>query len=870
MNERDWSPLVKSGVLFLFACAYLAAGSLLEEQIGRMVIALSLFPIVAAGWLFGGYGGILAGVLVVFPNILLIHYLENVSAVEIVNREFIIGNALLILLGGITGRVREEFVKAKKTERLLRSRERFFSLLNQITHSIIASQTLEELPIKQLAQDFTSLMEADDYYITRWDAKKQLAIPVASTAQLDIPFQEIQVLPRHKTLTASAFEANSVIVADDLGNTPYLSPDLAAQLPAKSALCAPLMVGETRIGAVIIAHRKPHVFNEEEKRNASQAGEQIALALLNARQEEELKKQLRESEALAKIARALSESERIGLANVLELIAASAKELIAGTHQSVIHTLDSDNKMLTPEAAVGFENPSESRAKMRLGEGIAGQAVVNRETINITDVQTDPRFLNLGVPVQFRSLLVTPIISGERLLGTISVQSGEPHAFSKNEMRLLHTLGIQAAIAIDNARLIDTTRQSLREMNALYHISRGLLALEANELLTDAVDLLQNNLDYYHVQVFVVEPETGDLILKAASGETGKGLVDRKHRVRAGSGIVGYVAETGAPFFTNNVDEAVFFQYDPHLPETRAEMAIPLRKDEKLYGVLDIQQTAPKTFSPLDQQLVTAVADQLSVALHKADLYENLQNALQQEKSMRSQLVQNERLAIMGRLLASVSHELNNPLQAIQNALFLLKEEKGISPMGLKDLEIVLAESERMAGLVERLRDTYRPPQAEDLQPTLLNDIIEDVYALIATHLRKNEVAFEFRPDHELPAITAQPDQIRQVTLNLLMNAVEAMPSGGRLTAATRYLREAKEVLLSVSDTGVGIPSAILPLIFDPFVTNKKRGTGIGLTISHDIVVKHGGRIVAENDPGGSGATFKVWLPIASPAVEAK
>jgi signal transduction histidine kinase len=334
-----------------------------------------------------------------------------------------------------------------------------------------------------------------------------------------------------------------------------------------------------------------------------------------------------------------------------------------------------------------------------------------------------------------------------------------------------------------------------------------------------------------------------------------------KHEVQPGSGIVGYVAETRSPFFTNDVDKVVFFMYDPYLPETRAEMAVPVQNDRRLYGILDIQQTAEKPFTKRDEQLVITVADQIAVALQKAELYEDLQTALQQEKATRNQLIQNERLVVMGRLLASVSHELNNPLQAIQNALFLLKEEKGMSEQGRNDLEIVIAESERMAGMIERLRNTYRLPQAEDLQPTHINNIVEDVYALLATHLRKNRVAFEFHPDQSLPVIHALPDQIRQILLNLMVNAVEAMPEGGTLIVDSGHLADTNEILISISDTGAGISPVILPFIFDPFVTNKKRGTGLGLTITHDIIIKHRGRIVAENRPQGTGAVFKVWLP---------
>jgi signal transduction histidine kinase len=349
--------------------------------------------------------------------------------------------------------------------------------------------------------------------------------------------------------------------------------------------------------------------------------------------------------------------------------------------------------------------------------------------------------------------------------------------------------------------------------------------------------------------------------MRAGSGKIGAQLKACGHRIAAGDGIVGYTAETGTSFFTNNVDDVVSFTRNPLLPDTKSELAVPVKADGTILGMLDIHQAPPKYLSHRDIQLVSAVADQLSVALQKANLYENLQISLQQEKAMRNQLMQNERLAVMGRLLATVSHELNNPLQAIQNALFLLKEETNFSPQARQDLEIVLAESERMANMIERLRATYRPIQVEDFIPTQVNNLIEDVYALISTHLRHNQIVFEFQPDPELPAIPALADQIRQVVLNLLMNAVESMTTGGKLTVSTALLRDTNEILLSVSDTGKGIPDDLLPNIFEAFVTDKQRGTGLGLTISYDIVMKHHGRITAENNLY-EGALFKVWLPV--------
>ncbi|HKY53784.1 MAG TPA: ATP-binding protein, partial [Anaerolineales bacterium] len=144
-----------------------------------------------------------------------------------------------------------------------------------------------------------------------------------------------------------------------------------------------------------------------------------------------------------------------------------------------------------------------------------------------------------------------------------------------------------------------------------------------------------------------------------------------------------------------------------------------------------------------------------------------------------------------------------------------------------------------------------------------LNSLIEDVYALISTHMRQKEIVFEFFPDPALPIVSGLSDQIRQVVLNLFLNSIEIMKPGGRLTVQTRGLAQKNEVFFSVKDTGPGIDPEILPKIFDPFITSKHTGTGLGLTITHDIIEQHHGRIQAENNTDGQGgATFKVWLPV--------
>ncbi len=847
-------------VLSLSAILYLVGAIFLFKYFGLAITTLSGIPVITAAYFFGIPGGIIMSIAVIATNTLLIAYVQNVPWGLINWYDFALGSVLIFAIGISIGLIKNKYDEYRKIVSQLRSRERFLELLNDMTHAITTAQSFEEMA-KTLTNDITTLLDADSCYITRWNPIKEQVFPVATNNTTNLNFLELEYPKGEQNLTVKALTENRIIVTEDASNSPDVSPTLISNFPEKSFISIPLNYGGHKLGAAVVGFAEQHQFTKEELERAEQAGNQIALAVWNMQQESELQRGLREMQSLAYISLALSETERIGLDNVLHLIVRSAKDLIANSEQAVIHLLNEKEQALVSAAVIGYTELEGGKRNIRLGEGVAGQVMLSGETINIADVRTDSRFIKLGVEPTYRSLLVTPVRSGEQKLGTISIQSSQPYAFTPNDLTLLSQFGTQAAIAIENANLLENTKQALKEANALYRVNKGLVAsLDPDDLLQDTVELLQKNFGYHYVQIYVADPDNKNFIMRAGSGKIGAQLRARGHQLAPGEGIVGYTAETGAAFFTNNVDDVVSFVRNPLLPDTKSELAVPVKIGREILGLLDIHQVPPKYLSQRDLQLVNAVADQLAVALQKADLYETLQISLQQEKAIRSQLMQNERLTVMGRLLATVSHELNNPLQAIQNALFLLKEETNISLQGKQDLDIVLAESERMASMIGRLRDTYRPTQAEDFQPTQINNLVEDVYALVSTHLRHNQITFEFRPDPEIPFIPALADQLRQVVLNLLMNASEAMKNGGRICVCTEYQRETGEIMLTVSDTGPGIPIKILSTIFEAFVTDKQSGTGLGLTITYDIVMKHRGRITAENNRD-QGATFKVWLP---------
>ena len=832
---------------------------------------LICIPVVITGWFYYWRAGIFACLIATLINLILIQaYLGNADTMP----GLAIGTVFLLVVSFGIGYLREMIEKQYQRGRLIQSEERFLTLLGIIIKKILEHNSWSAIDednsnylFFEILHYLTNLFVADSGHLIRWDGASARAVLIASTNVTEIPSAPNELDPSESRIAEQALQTGRILAIEDLSKSAYSTSACEVVHPGgriQSALCIPLMVKEYKLGAAVMAYQTPHHFTQEEIIYAERISHQVALALWGLRQDQINAKQLNETLIMMKIGRALSETEKIGVDTVLQLIVDSAQQLIPKAEKTIIHLLDKDDQILVPQATSGFpsrENTT-SRLKMHKGNGAAGQVLRDGITVNIADVHTDPRFLQADIKPTYCSLLVAPVQTAGKQLGTISVESEEPHAFSEHEAELLHALGNQAAIAIENTRLFETISQNLEELSALYHINQRLVAsLETDVLIKEVVDLLQQSFHYYHVQVYLIDSEVRDSVLRQGSSEIGSKLKRIGHRLLAGEGIVGHVAYTSKPFFTNDVDKVVFFVRNPFLPETKSELAVPIKIDEEVLGVLDIQQKPPHRLTDRDLRIAGAVAEQMAVALQKANLYANLQTALEHEQTMRSHLLQSERLALMGKLLASVSHELNNPLQTIQNALFLIRDELQHSGINLQELDIISSEMDRMVTLLERLRSTYRPLHPDEFTPVQINDIIEDVFKLISTHLRHKNISFEFHPDPDLPIVMGLADHLKQVALNLFINAVDAMPQGGNLCVDTYALPGMNEVVFSVMDNGTGIELDLLPRIFDPFVTSKRTGTGLGLTITHEIVEQHRGRIQAESLSEG-GAKFTVWLPV--------
>ncbi|HET6846673.1 MAG TPA: ATP-binding protein, partial [Anaerolineales bacterium] len=237
---------------------------------------------------------------------------------------------------------------------------------------------------------------------------------------------------------------------------------------------------------------------------------------------------------------------------------------------------------------------------------------------------------------------------------------------------------------------------------------------------------------------------------------------------------------------------------------------------------------------------------------------------LRAQQNAESRLVQAAKLVAVGEMAAGVAHELNNPLTTVSGFAELLLDETPIDAPYRADLEMVLHEAHRARSVVRRLLDFARQGETARARADI-NEIVQDVLALMTHFIHTSGVQLELDLGEDLPWIAIDGNQMKQVLLNLLHNALHAMPGGGQLRVVTRLRsKDGRDwIFVEVADNGIGMEPSEIGRIFDPFYTTRAEsgGTGLGLSVTYGIVTDHGGTIEVQSQRG-SGSTFAVWLPV--------
>jgi two-component system sensor histidine kinase HydH len=387
--------------------------------------------------------------------------------------------------------------------------------------------------------------------------------------------------------------------------------------------------------------------------------------------------------------------------------------------------------------------------------------------------------------------------------------------------------------------------------------------LQLDSLLDRAVRLVQESFGYHHVALFIVDLERGELVMRARAGDYAT-LFPRDHRIRLDQGMVGWVGRHGENLLANDVRaESRYVNFFPDLIPTQSELSVPIQVNGELLGVLDVQSPLLDAFDENDVIVIETLAHQVAVAIENARLYEAVQQELVERKQMEQYLLRTERLAAMGHMAAALAHEINNPLQAIRSNLELALDF-GLEPGEREEyLHIVRQEIERLAEITRRVRSFAQPP--DDTRYSVgIAQLVEETLALVGRQLKQAHVRATTDLPPDLPAVYVAPTQIVQVLVNLVINAIEAMPDGGHLHVTARV--DGGMLVLSLTNDGPPIPPEYVGYVFDAFFTTKPGGTGLGLAISDSIVRKHGGTISVENLSGDRGVAFHVTMPTSRAA----
>jgi signal transduction histidine kinase/predicted GIY-YIG superfamily endonuclease len=483
-------------------------------------------------------------------------------------------------------------------------------------------------------------------------------------------------------------------------------------------------------------------------------------------------------------------------------------------------------------------------------------------------------------------------------LGTATRENGETEAetagipltaqsqtamISEHESRTRVTTGIPMAAQSQTIVPFDS-------LSILVEVGAALCGtLHLRDLLGAMMKRVREVLDAEACSVMLLDEPTQTLRWEVALGE-GAGKLQTLS-VPIGQGISGRVAATGAVIRIEDAYNDPRWQGHKYDQETgittRSILCVPIRARERIIGIIQVLNRRSGPFTDADQQLLEALAGMGGVAIENARLYENLEEKVQQRtveltgaladlREAQSQLVQSEKMAALGDLVAGVAHEINTPLGAVASntdlvvrALNKVKESLADPALSVKagtfiDKAASMAEVSREAcrrigAIVKSLRNFARLDEAER-KPADLHEGLDSTLTL-AAHLMKGRITVQ-RDYGQLPQVDCYANQLNQVFLNVLVNAAHAIEGTGEITIRTRQATP-DSVTIEIRDTGSGIPAENLAKIFNPGFTTKGVGvgTGLGLAITYRIVENHHGKIEVESEVG-RGTTFRITLPV--------
>ena len=541
----------------------------------------------------------------------------------------------------------------------------------------------------------------------------------------------------------------------------------------------------------------------------------------------------------------------------LQLVVSEAVRLVRAGSGSV--ALVNPGGFLEIEAAHGLP-PEALQMRLRVGQGITGWVARAGRPARVGDVRFDPRYVQVRPHV--RSELAVPLEVAGEVRGVLNVDSDRQDAFTESDQELLQALAVQAAGVIRNTWLHEQFRQKARLFETLVSVGQTInSSLNLDDALTGITREACLLMEAKVCSLLLLDDTREWLDLRAHFGAGPDYL--HKPRLRVEDSLVGVVVRRKKPVQVYDVQTSTRYA---SVEVARREglvslLSVPLVFSGQAIGALSVYKGEPYIFSNEEIRILSAFAELSALAIEKARLYERVVD-------LEEQLRQDERLSALGLLAAEVAHEVRNPLTVLKMLYHSLDLRYAPDDPRARDAELMGQKMDHLNKIVERILDFARrtEPQLTRLD---VNQLLNDLGLLTRHKLKQQNVELVRQLAPNLPPLMADATQLEQAFLNLTLNAVEAMPAGGRLTITTQALRVPRRsrtpthVLVAFQDTGEGMSAETRRRVLASTLLNttKKRGTGLGLAIVRRVVEAHQGRLRIKSRLG-QGTVISLTLPV--------
>lgn len=550
-------------------------------------------------------------------------------------------------------------------------------------------------------------------------------------------------------------------------------------------------------------------------------------------------------DSLYRISSLVSDTDepKVALKLILEEIVTVLKPSSAS-----ISLINPDTKHLELEVAHGLPEDLDDIA-LALGQGITGWVALHGRSIIVPDVSKEPRYISLRANV--RSEMAVPMEDRGMVIGVVNVDSETVNAFGEQAHKVLTLLTNEASRVISRLWLIKQLRTKANQLESLVNLGKRLVReLDSSEIFDGLTRDGRQLLDCQSCAVFLLGPKKQSLHLE--NMVTRDGPLEITYTLPLSTSSVGAAIRRKKQI---EVEDLAFTEENEFLKVVQQEglvsmLSTPIIFGDEVIGVLNAYTNRPHRFNNDEKNVFATLAGLGAIAIQNARLYSRVFSS---EESLRH----NEKLTTLGMLAAEIAHEIRNPLTVIKLLFESLDLKFDNGDVRGDDVHMIGEKLIQLEDIVDRVLSFGR--NREGLHARYdLNELTQDTLQLVRLKLYQQKIDIKFKAYPEGLQVVANKGQIQQVMLNLILNATQVMPDGGRIDIET-HLQD-QQIEFIIRDTGSGIPKELQDSIFDSFLTNRPDGTGLGLSISKRILRDHRGNIDLL-ETSSEGSAFKFWLP---------